>query len=628
MKPSSFAGVVITASGNIPGQTHESIQRMVMECGARFERLKVSDCTHLVTTKRCVKNATRKIDAAQKNSNCEVVDIKWLVDSVLNKHPVSTDSYLLKSTPNNVPGYSQLIESSPGRHTSNKRKFEADTVIDTVEEPPKRPSSELNAYTPEYSVLMHRLQILYNFKTDKYFTWFRLADDKTEEGELHGNGDLKSAVVEFKKVFKRHTSLGWQNRYLLPHVMPWHSADEIPCLVIQPPTKDEQQIIAQGYEKSEVTIKITDAVMGLLKLLFGHTNKMAIQYFFNEIANCRVKAIGNVHLGEDALQTAIVILDKLAHTLTENEKRKATRSSLNSKFALARAKYLKECYFGLLGIAGRSFSELPATDPDWLRREREDVHLLLKLRIAVNRASRFYNNTIAPRVQQAFQTLGLAEIKKVRKGSQEYKGLYDYLYSSVGSLHTAQYKEVISIFRIERRGESERYHKWRSANSDKIGQRCLLWHGSGCEKFIGILSQGLRVGLVEKSAGGMFGAGIYFADMSGKAARYCRGPSNMALMLLCEVEIGHDPLIRDNCDCSAVSTLHAEGKIAVMAHGRSNHTGWKNAKIIHRRLDGIYMPDVKLPREHRPSKTLAYNEYVVYNPAQIQQRYLFHLKTG
>jgi poly [ADP-ribose] polymerase len=116
--------------------------------------------------------------------------------------------------------------------------------------------------------------------------------------------------------------------------------------------------------------------------------------------------------------------------------------------------------------------------------------------------------------------------------------------------------------------------------------------------------------------------------MSGKAARYCRGPANMALLLLCEVEIGHDPLILEDCDRNAVSTLHKEGKIAVMAHGRSNHTGWNNAKKLHRRLDGVWMPDVALPREHRASKSLAYNEYVVYNPAQIQQRYLFHLKTG
>jgi hypothetical protein len=40
------------------------------------------------------------------------------------------------------------------------------------------------------------------------------------------------------------------------------------------------------------------------------------------------------------------------------------------------------------------------------------------------------------------------------------------------------------------------------------------------------------------------------------------------------------------------------------------------------------MPDVSKEREKRGQKNLAYNEYVVYNPAQVQQRYLLHLKTG
>lgn len=126
----------------------------------------------------------------------------------------------------------------------------------------------------------------------------------------------------------------------------------------------------------------------------------------------------------------------------------------------------------------------------------------------------------------------------------------------------------------------------------------------------------------------MFGAGIYFADMSGKAARYCGGPLSQAFMLLCEVEIGKDPLNVQDCDRNAATTLKLQGRVGVVAHGRSNHNGWMSAKSVHRRLDGVRMPDVSKGREHRPANTLAYNEYVVYDPAQIQQRYLFHLRTG
>lgn len=33
---------------------------MVEECGAKFEKLKVSDCTHLITTRAHVHNGTKK----------------------------------------------------------------------------------------------------------------------------------------------------------------------------------------------------------------------------------------------------------------------------------------------------------------------------------------------------------------------------------------------------------------------------------------------------------------------------------------------------------------------------------------------------------------------------------------
>jgi poly [ADP-ribose] polymerase len=126
----------------------------------------------------------------------------------------------------------------------------------------------------------------------------------------------------------------------------------------------------------------------------------------------------------------------------------------------------------------------------------------------------------------------------------------------------------------------------------------------------------------------MFGAGIYFADMSGKAARYCASHLLQIFMLLCEVEIGKDPLNVQNCERNAAAILKDQRRVGVVAHGRSNHNGWINAKYVHRRLDGVRMPDVSKGRAIRPAQSLAYNEYVVYDPAQIQQRYLFHLRTG
>ncbi|VDO69170.1 unnamed protein product [Haemonchus placei] len=74
-----------------------------------------------------------------------------------------------------------------------------------------------------------------------------------------------------------------------------------------------------------------------------------------------------------------------------------------------------------------------------------------------------------------------------------------------------------------------------------IGNRRLLWHGSGTANYGGILSQGLRIAPPEAPVTGyMFGKGVYFADMASKSANYCRVFDDNAdgLMLLCDVALG------------------------------------------------------------------------------------------
>jgi hypothetical protein len=276
----------------------------------------------------------------------------------------------------------------------------------------KRPLAEVTAYVSQYTVMTHRLQILYHFDTDKYWTWLRLVDHLPDEGELFGNGDLKSATVEFKRLFERQTLLPWEKRDQIPHGLPDHLIDPARCVCIQPPSEDEKQIIISGTEQSEAPIKVPEGVPGLLKLLFGNGIKMATYYLFNEVANNRIKSSITVQLHEDILTTAIAVLDKLDFTLTEYARRKVTRNSPTQEFRDRQTRYLKECYFGLMRIVNRSSSEPLATDHDWLKQERENILLLLKLRMATNRAHLFYNGLSTQLAQQALASLGLAEIKK------------------------------------------------------------------------------------------------------------------------------------------------------------------------------------------------------------------------
>lgn len=68
----------------------------------------------------------------------------------------------------------------------------------------------------------------------------------------------------------------------------------------------------------------------------------------------------------------------------------------------------------------------------------------------------------------------------------------------------------------------------------------LLWHGSLFSNFVGILSQGLRMPPKEAPKYGLFGKGVYFADMVGKSASYTSYgcSNNIGLFLACEVALG------------------------------------------------------------------------------------------
>lgn len=280
----------------------------------------------------------------------------------------------------------------------------------------KNPASNTDPTLPKHKVSMYRLQILYHFNSDKYYTWYREVDDNTEEGELHGYGSLRSAYSEFKRLFQELALLPWSKRHFLPLRLPVDMENEQRCIFIQPPSEEEKRTLAPWVEKGDVPAKIPDGVPGLLKVLFGNSNRVAIDFFFNDVATARIKAADTTHLDENTLRTAIGILNKISVALTEPLKKRRTRSSATETlecYKLRQAFYLKQCYFGLLGIIShRSITVPECTDVDWLNRELEDVHLLLKLCIARNKAHLFYNHLPREVSEQALQALGLAEIKR------------------------------------------------------------------------------------------------------------------------------------------------------------------------------------------------------------------------
>jgi hypothetical protein len=73
-----------------------------------------------------------------------------------------------------------------------------------------------------------------------------------------------------------------------------------------------------------------------------------------------------------------------------------------------------------------------------------------------------------------------------------------------------------------------------------MGNRQMLWHGTGVANVISMLSRGLQIKPSgAEQAGSAFGEGLYFANRFSKSRNYCRTHhGGLGVMLLCDVAMG------------------------------------------------------------------------------------------
>lgn len=232
-------------------------------------------------------------------------------------------------------------------------------------------------------------------------------------------------------------------------------------------------------------------------------------------------------------------------------------------------------------------------------------------------------------LDRRYQGLGMQEMTPLEPKSKEFKELEQYLVKSSGATHSINYK-VQDIFRIERTGEDDRFSKSSYSTLKEKSDRRLLWHGSRCTNFGGILSQGLRIAPPEAPVTGyMFGKGVYLADMSTKSANYCYSGNSggVGLLLLCDAELGKPSLRLTGADYNANQRAKDNKCVSTLGVGRTAPSLWKDAGCVHESLKGIQMPDVSVtpgPSDDLTS-ALFYNEYIVYDVAQIRLRYLLRV---
>lgn len=207
------------------------------------------------------------------------------------------------------------------------------------------------------------------------------------------------------------------------------------------------------------------------------------------------------------------------------------------------------------------------------------------------------------------------KIEVVDKSSKEAEIILQYVKNTHAATHNTYTLEVEEIFKIDREGEYQRYRPFQD-----LPNRQLLWHGSRTTNYAGILSQGLRIAPPEAPVTGyMFGKGVYFADMVSKSANYCHTSQSdpTGLLLLGEVALGNMYELKK---ASHITKL-PKGRHSVKGVGRTAPD--PSATVT---LDGVQVPLGKGTNTNIDDTSLLYNEYIVYDVAQVNLKYLLKTK--
>ncbi|OQE36958.1 hypothetical protein PENCOP_c011G01823 [Penicillium coprophilum] len=467
----------------------------------------------------------------------------------------------------------------------------------------------------------YRVQLLVGTNS-KYFAWTRWGRvGEHGQSACLGDGSLAGAMQQYEKKFKDKSGLKWENRLDTPKYGKYTFLERN----YEEDDEDEEPVKVEKTIKGEEDVPMVQSALSkglqdLMSFIFNRQNVLdtlaAMSYDANKLP------LGK--LSDRTLKSGFLVLKEI--------------SELMNTPAVAQERYGQPYYDAVETLSNRYFTLIPHVfgrhRPPTLdtnvkiKKEIELLEALTDMDVANEiMTSSKQNDDIHP-LDRQFQSLGMKEMTELDPKSTEFIELESYLQNSRGETHHMSYK-VVNIFRIERQGENDRFNSSSYANIPNSDRR-LLWHGSRSTNFGGILSQGLRIAPPEAPVNGyMFGKGVYLADTSSKSAGYCcpHNSRGMGLLLLCDAELGAPMLELNRANYNAGEEALAAGSIATLGRGKNIPGEWKDAECLNPTLAGVKMPDVEVgSAKEDESRVLWYNEYIVYDVAQIRQRYLFQVK--
>ncbi|PTU24623.1 hypothetical protein P175DRAFT_0450363 [Aspergillus ochraceoroseus IBT 24754] len=645
MPSRSFAELTISLSGKFKGYKHHKLEGIIEGLGATYSHKVTPNCTHLISTELEMQRRSLKVTQASNAYTCDVVSLQWLLDSERNAAPQPEESYTIpakSATPavdNGIVGQKRAIEQVLDMSEDPCVK-KCKTELKVNHQDVTIPAHQACPFRGDYSVYIddtgavwdamlvktaaggkinhyYHQQLLVDRSRTHYRSWacWGRVGEAAQTLECIDQG-RRDAQENFEKRFYQRTGFHWGMRL-------FRSTQPGKYTYISPGYMD-LELENQGESQQQVRYKMRLAECTLPK---------SVQKVLGCIFNMDNLVSATTAMSYDTRKLPLGKLSK--QTLREGYSILKELSGVIETPFLAGTLHKKELDEVIKELSSQYLSIIPhvfgKNQPPILHSEK---HIKKELDLLLDLANMLVTTDIVDSVQNGiehpldrqFQALGLQEMTTLKHSSAEFKEISRYFFQSPRV--TGAHNQIIDIFRIQRRGEEDRLKTCETGNLNNSNRR-LLWHGSRIANFAGILSQGLLVSPPGVGANGAsFGKGLYFTDASNRSLKFSPvdKKSRRRLLMLCNVELGH-PMHEINPGTQF--TGRKNGTISTLALGIRGPRLWKDASCIHPTLRGSKIPDPNdyfLPPSASSALSGRYlNEYVVYDPAQVQLKYLVFL---
>ncbi|KAM0747164.1 PARP-domain-containing protein [Meredithblackwellia eburnea MCA 4105] len=447
------------------------------------------------------------------------------------------------------------------------------------------------------------------------------------------------AVAEFEKKFKDKTKLPWSNRTGSPQPGKYTYLERS----FDDDDNDDQQEEEEeetGHKNKKAKVEEEEEVQEKKKPIESELDER-VQDLMRMIFNTGIIDQTMTSLEYDSAKLPLGKLSK--STLDQGYTQLKDIATIVNLPAGERSK--KENKDELMRLTNRYYSLVPHSfgrnkpplidNQVLLKRELDLMDALGQLKITSELMSTPSSklSTQHP-LDVQFANLGLDACDPVEVGTKEWGVLESLLANTKGVTHTSWSLSLLTAFRIHRASDHTQFLEggFDKPNKKKAhDNKRLLWHGSRCSNFGGILSQGLRIAPPEAPVSGyMFGKGIYLASMSSKSAGYCfHSISNdEGLLMLVEAQLGPKPFyLREQAEYDAGESCKKAGMLATWGIGRTQPSAWEDAGKLHADLKGVLMPSTTVPpKEANKTSSLLYDEFITYSTSQVRIRYVLRCK--